>query len=581
MMNLLSVDLSKDKIEEREIDEDLIKFYLGGRGLGVKLLYDLLKEKTEPLSKENILIFACGPLTGTMAPTSGRFSVTSKSPLTNTIFDSNSGGKFGAMLKKSGHDVILIKGRSKSPVYLNISRKIEILDASDLWGKDTHETTDILEKRHKGSVACIGQAGENLVRYACIINDRHRAIGRGGLGAVMGSKNLKAIVAHGKEKVPLKDHHKFKYYCKELRKLLEMNPVTSIALKEFGTSSLVNIVNEMGILPTRNFQTNRFEYADNISGETLKISFFKGRRACFACPIACGRKTSLNNEEGEGPEYETIWSFGANCGIDDLNIITRANYLCNRFGLDTISTGVTISCAMELSERGFLDFIRFGDHELLNVIKDIALRKGIGDLLAEGSYKLASSLKKPEYSMTSKKLELPGYDPRGAQGQGLGYATSNRGACHLRAYMIGPEILGIPKLINRFSPRGKAGLIIVYQNLCSAIDSLVLCKFVSFAVDEEFFSRLLTSALGIEFSGEDVLRIGERIWNLERLFNIREGFTRKDDSLPRRLLKEEVNGNVVKLDEMLKEYYKYRGWNEEGIPKKEKLEALGLGDLYA
>lgn len=581
MMNLLSVDLSKDKIEEREIDEDLIKFYLGGRGLGVKLLYDLLKEKTEPLSKENILIFACGPLTGTMAPTSGRFSVTSKSPLTNTIFDSNSGGKFGAMLKKSGHDVILIKGRSKSPVYLNISRKIEILDASDLWGKDTHETTDILEKRHKGSVACIGQAGENLVRYACIINDRHRAIGRGGLGAVMGSKNLKAIVAHGKEKVPLNDHHKFKYYCKELRKLLEMNPVTSIALKEFGTSSLVNIVNEMGILPTRNFQTNRFEYADNISGETLKISFFKGRRACFACPIACGRKTSLNNEEGEGPEYETIWSFGANCGIDDLNIITRANYLCNRFGLDTISTGVTISCAMELSERGFLDFIRFGDHELLNVIKDIALRKGIGDLLAEGSYKLASSLKKPEYSMTSKKLELPGYDPRGAQGQGLGYATSNRGACHLRAYMIGPEILGIPKLINRFSPRGKAGLIIVYQNLCSAIDSLVLCKFVSFAVDEEFFSRLLTSALGIEFSGEDVLRIGERIWNLERLFNIREGFTRKDDSLPRRLLKEEVNGNVVKLDEMLKEYYKYRGWNEEGIPKKEKLEALGLGDLYA
>ncbi|MFQ6050176.1 MAG: aldehyde ferredoxin oxidoreductase family protein [Candidatus Hydrothermarchaeota archaeon] len=581
MMNLLSVDLSKDKIEEREMDEDLIKFYLGGRGLGVKLLYDLLKEKTEPLSKENILIFACGPLTGTMAPTSGRFSVTSKSPLTNTIFDSNSGGKFGAMLKKSGHDVILIKGRSKSPVYLNISRKIEILDASDLWGKDTHETTDILEKRHKGSVACIGQAGENLVRYACIINDRHRAIGRGGLGAVMGSKNLKAIVAHGKEKVPLKDHHKFKYYCKELRKLLEMNPVTSIALKEFGTSSLVNIVNEMGILPTRNFQTNRFEYADNISGETLKISFFKGRRACFACPIACGRKTSLNNEEGEGPEYETIWSFGANCGIDDLNIITRANYLCNRFGLDTISTGVTISCAMELSERGFLDFIRFGDHELLNVIKDIALRKGIGDLLAEGSYKLASSLKKPEYSMTSKKLELPGYDPRGAQGQGLGYATSNRGACHLRAYMIGPEILGIPKLINRFSPRGKAGLIIVYQNLCSAIDSLVLCKFVSFAVDEEFFSRLLTSALGIEFSGEDVLRIGERIWNLERLFNIREGFTRKDDSLPRRLLKEEVNGNVVKLDEMLKEYYKYRGWNEEGIPKKEKLEALGLGDLYA
>ncbi len=581
MMNLLLVDLSRESIEEKEIDEDLIRLYLGGRGLGAKLLYDSLKPNTEPLSKGNILIFACGPLTGTKVPTSGRFSVTSKSPLTDTIFDSNSGGNFGAMLKRTGFDVVLIKGKSKSPVYLNISVKNEILDAGDLWGKNTHETTDILEKRHKGSVACIGQAGENIVRYACIINDKHRAIGRGGLGAVMGSKNLKAIVVQGDKEVTIKNHLKFKYYCDEFRKLLDMNPVTSIALKEFGTSSLVNIINEMGILPTRNFQTNRFEYADSISGETLKKELFKGRRACYACPIACGRKTSVNNENGEGPEYETIWALGANCGIGDLSLITKANYLCNKLGLDTISTGVTISCAMELSEDGLLDFIGFGDSELLNVINNIALRECIGDLLAEGSYRLASSFKKPEYSMSSKRLELPGYDPRGAQGQGLGYATSNRGGCHLRAYMIGPEILGIPKLIDRFSAGGKAGLIIVYQNLCSAMDSLVLCKFVSFAVDEEFFSRLLTSALGIEFSGEDVLRIGERIWNLERLFNIREGFTSKDDSLPQRLLKEEANGNVVKLEEMLKEYYRFRGWDEEGIPKKDKLDALGLGDLYA
>lgn len=589
MGKLARVDLSARKITIEPIPRELLSRYIGGRGLGARILYDEVPPAVQPLEPENRLIFTVGPLTGTRVPTSGRFSVTTKSPLTGTIFDSNSGGIWGVRFKRCGFDALIVQGKSDVPVYISIKDdQLEIKDARALWGLDVPSTTGLLlaEEGEKASVACIGPAGENLVKMASIMNDVTRALGRGGVGAVMGSKNLKAIVVDGTQKVQVADAEKLDFVLYETNKWLKANPITSQGLPEFGTAVLVNLFNELGIFPTRNFQAGQFEGAEAISGETLAETLTVKKRGCYACPIQCTRVTMVKGREGEGPEYESLWSLGAQCGIADLETIAEANFLCNRLGLDTISTGVTLGCAMELTQRGLLNSsLNFGDVEkLLPAIEAIAHRQGLGDELAEGSRRLTEKYSAPQYAMQVKGLEFPAYDPRGVKGMGLAFATSNRGACHLRAYMVGPEVLGVPKMVDRFSTGGKAGLTINFQNANAAMDTLILCRFMGLAVSEEYFARLLTAVTGITYQPQDLHLVGERIWNLEKLYNLREGFTSADDNLPERLLKEPLTagpaaGHTVDLDPMLKEYYRFRGWDSNGIPTGKKLAQLGLGGV--
>jgi len=583
---VLEVDLSREKVTEAKLDEKLVCDFIGGRGLGAKILYDRVGPDVKPLDPENLLIFATGPLTGTLAPASGRHCIVTKSPLTGTIFDAQSGGFWGAELKFAGYDAIIVGGQAEKPVYLWVSDgKAEIKSAEDIWGKGTHATTDALCKElddDKIKVACIGQAGEKLSKIAAIINDKYRAAGRGGVGAVMGSKRLKAIAVRGKGRPKIADEASFNTYVRECQKLLKENSVTGTALPTYGTAVLVNIINEHGIYPTRNFQTGVFPTADRTSGETMAETILVRKKACFGCPIACSRVTKVGGEEHEGPEYETIWAFGAQCGVDDLEAITKANLLCNDLGLDTISMGNTIGCAMELSERGKLQGLKFGDAKaIVELTQKTAMREGLGEKLAEGSARLAEGGGIPELSMSVKGLELPAYDPRGVQGHGLAYATSNRGGCHLRAYMIAPEVLGVPKLMERFSTSGKPEMVIILQNLVATMDSLVLCEFTSFALETVQYAKLLDAATGIEFTDEEVMTIGERIWNLERLYNLREGLTAKDDTLPKRLLEEPLpegpsKGRKTMLAGMLSSYYSFRGWGSNGVPTKEKLRELGL-----
>ncbi len=585
---ILDINLTTGSIESRPLDMEKARLFLGGRGLGARMLWDEVGPEVEPLSPDNVLIFATGPLTATGYQTSNRFSVTTKSPLTGTVLDANSGGYWGMQFKKTGHDALIVRGRAASPVYIELQPEgARICDASALWGQGVFAVTQALgQKDSRRNVLCIGPAGENLSRIAAIMNDKERALARGGPGAVMGSKNLKAIVVEGKERPAILDQERFKFMLYETRKLLRASPLTSQALPEFGTSVMMNIVNNIGALPTRNFQQSVFEGAEAISGEALADSYLVKNKSCWACPIGCTRYSKTDKAEGEGPEFETSWAFGAQCGIDDLAAIIEANSLCNDLGFDTISAGSTIACAMEMAERGLLDSdLRFGRADLLApTLEAMAYRRDLGAELAEGSARLAAKYGVPELSMSVKRLELPAYDPRGMQGQGLLFATSNRGACHMRGNMLGLEVLGLPKLIDRFQIQGKSSFVTLHQNASAAIDSLVLCKFTNMAVSEEYFARAMTAVTGIPYSTGDLIHAGERIWNLERLYNLREGMTAADDCLPPRLLNEPVSegpskGWVSHLEPMLKEYYRGRGWDSRGVPRPAKLAELGLAEL--
>ena len=583
---ILDINLSDRTIDTMPLDQEMARLFLGGRGLGARLLWDLVGPEVEPLSPENVLIFTTGPITATASQTSNRFNVSTKSPLTGTILHSNSGGWWGMQFKRTGYDALIVRGKADTPAMIEITPDGVVLkDADHLWGKGVFETTETLgQNRNKRNVLCIGPAGENQVLMAAIMNDKERALARGGAGAVMGSKNLKAIVVEGKDKNQPADKDQFKFMLYETGKLLKASPLTSQALPEFGTAVVLNVVNEIGALPTRNFQQTQFEGADKISGEAITDTILVKNQACWACPITCTRITKTKSgKEGEGPEYESSWAFGAQCGVDDLDTITEANYLCNDMGLDTISMGNTIGCAMELAEKGLIDSdLGFGRADkLLDLVRATATRQGIGDELAEGSYRMAAKFGAPELSMSVKKLELAAYDPRGMQGQGLVYATSSRGACHENGNMLGPEVLALPRLIDRFATQGKAGIVSVHQNSAAVIDSLVYCKFANMAVAEEFFARVLTAVTGELFTADDLMMVGERVWNLERLYNLREGFTKEDDTLPDRLLNEPVaegpsEGFVAKLEPMLEEYYAFRGWDENGVPQPEKLKELSL-----
>ncbi|MCX8174168.1 MAG: aldehyde ferredoxin oxidoreductase family protein [Thermoplasmata archaeon] len=574
---LLRVNLTHRKFSIEPVSEKVLHSFLGGRGLGAAIAQDELKSGIAPLSEENKLIFCTGPLTATGVPTSSRFTCTAISPLTGTLFDSNCGGTFGIQLKRSGIDGLIVEGVAEKPVVLYLEKgKAEIVDAEALWGKTTEQVFDTLEK--KGKVLCIGPAGENLVRFANIQSSGYHALGRGGLGAVMGSKKLKAIVCKGNLSVGVKDREKLRFFVNEMMKWLSASPITSKALPHLGTAGLVNLINEYGMLPAQQWTAGSDQRAEQVSGEALRNYFVK-HESCRACPIGCGRISCADGMIVKGPEYESIWALGINCGIFDLKTIIAANRLCNLYGMDTISAGATVAAAMGLHGKNAELNTGFGDGKgLVEMLEKIAYRRGIGNELAEGSERFCQI--HGAESFTVKGLELPAYDPRGAFGLGLAYATANRGGCHLKGYMIAPEILGIPRFFNRFSESDKPDIVARVQNTAAVIDSLVLCLFTNLAVSEGYYARLLSAVTGIDYRAEDLQVIGERIWNLERLWNLRAG--RAVDTLPERLLKVPLDagnsaGRTVPLETMLRKYYLVRGWDEKGVPKREKLRELGIG----
>jgi aldehyde:ferredoxin oxidoreductase len=585
MGKIVKIDLGSRTQETVPVSDALRRAYIGGRGLGVRLYSDLCPAATDPFADDNALIFMTGPLTGTLM-TSGRYQVVSRSPLTGTICDSSSGGTFGAALKGAGIDGLIIVGRAATPVYLSAhDGEVEVRDASGFWGLDTQRTQKGIQAElpAKASVACIGPAGESRVIFAAVMNDKDRAAGRGGMGAIMGAKNLKAIAASGSRPVAIADPAGYKDLASRLDRIVDKNPVTGKSLQVLGTSVLVNIINAHGMFPTENFRRGVFNDAEGTSGEKIAETLLQRQSACFKCPIGCGRTTRTRDKQGEGPEYETVWAFGAHLGISDLTAITEANYACNELGLDTITMGSTLGCAMELSETGaWSETLRWGEAgKLLDWVTDTAYRRGIGAELALGSKRLAAKYGRPELAMQVKGMEIPAYDPRGAQGMALSYATSNRGGCHMRAYMIAPEILGHPVFLDRFTTAGKAELVALFQDVSAVVDSAVLCRFLQFAVGISTFAEMLRTVTGLDFGDEELMTTGRRIYTLERLFNNRAGFNRSDDTLPPRFFNEEFQTGSsrhrrVRLDEMLDDYYAVRGWDRNGVPLDQTLTELGL-----
>ncbi|MFH1148773.1 MAG: aldehyde ferredoxin oxidoreductase family protein [Pseudomonadota bacterium] len=565
---ILRVDLSSGKIEENALESADRENFLGGRGIGVKWVYD--HGMVEALSPQNLLVFAAGPLTGTGALTSGRAAAVSKSPLTGTICSSNAGGSFGVHLKRSGIDAIVIEGNSSEPVWLEISDgRPALRSARGLWGRNTRYVFDAL--KHFKAVLCIGRAGENRVLLSSIMHNRSHAFGRGGLGAVMGAKRLKAIAVSGKDAVRIADRVEFALRQKNLSKILLASPVLK-SFSSLGTPSLLKVLDWAGILPVSNFRKCGFAGADEISAESLKRLHPSKSRACISCPVGC-KKETLNGSSL--PEYETIAMFGSNHENADLCTIIELNRLCNDYGLDTVSTGSTLACFSEAENR------KPGTEELCELVKNIGESEGIGVVLGQGSLRYSLSRNKKAASVAVKGLETPAYDPRGAYGLGLAYGTANRGGCHLGAYMIAPEILRKPKALRPLTFSGKASYLAVLQNTFAAVDSLIVCKFAYVAAGQEEYANLLSAVTGESFAADDLTRIGERIWTLERLYNLREGFQRIDDYLPERFYEEAENHKGIdraEYDDALSEYYSHRGWNNEGIPEKAKLKELGLED---
>jgi len=588
---VLRVDLTKGKCSVEDLDPDMAEAFIGGRGLASKLLFDEIDSSIDPLGPENKGIFATGPLTGTGAITGCRYMVVTKSPLTGCIACSNAGGYFGPEVKFAGYDLIIFEGRAPEPVYLSIvDDSVEVKSAQQLWGKSTVETESIIrsdigdaQKARKTQIASIGPAGDNLVRMACVIN-ANRAAARSGVGAVMGSKNLKAVVVKGRKKPTIADSDGFgKARLAFMARIRKEKKFALQARIKYGTWRIIEMMLNLGMLPTRNFAAGALDGVSTI--DEIRRQILVKEKSCFACPFRCGRVTRLNHPEfqgeGEGPEHESFTQLGPCCGITDVAAITKANYLCNELGMDTISVGVTIACAMELYERGYMPSkdvpfpINFGDkHAMVKLVEMIATREGIGDLLAEGSYRLAEHYGHPEISMSVKRQEMPALHPQGHQGLGLAYATSNSGACHTRSNL---------NFDNRFEAVGQAAMTKVGQDLIAVVDSSGLCWSIFgglLMLKDELLTQL-ELATGAGYTEEAMMLAGERIFNLERLFNLKAGITGKDNTLSKRMLEQPVlkgqaRGQVVKLAEMLPEYYRLRGWDESGTPTSEKLTKLGL-----
>jgi len=560
---MLRVDLTTRKSWQESLSQGLLAAYLGGRGLGVRLMRDYYR--LDPFDPAMPLIFAVGPLCGTPAPTAARLSVVSRSPLTGTIYDCSAGGRFAWRMKAAGFDALMITGKSDTPVAIAVTPAgAEIVDGGEHWGKTVHETVSALSGR--GSVAAIGPAGERGVLFANIMMGEGNSVGRGGLGAVMGAKGLKAVVVNGHLSVALADRERFERARQDVMRLFRASPVIfgELGIAEYGTPALVDLMRQRRMAPTDNFRRTVFEASGNYSGPAIRRDFHAKKDGCYGCPIQCKKSTPSGEHL---PEYETVSHFGGLNGIASLAVIVKANTLCNELGMDTISAAATLSAWGEARGR-FPD----GD-EVRQLLADIAFRRGDGELLSLGSRRVAEALGRPDLSMSVKGLELPAYDPRGAYGMALAYCTSNRGGCHLRAYPISHEILRKPIATDRFSFSGKARIIAIAEDTNAAIDSLVACKFSFFGATLEEYAELLSATTGLDYSPQDLKEIGRRICLTERFYNCDNGFDVKDDCLPERFFREPgSSGEGVEIppvdrtrfEEELQKYYRIRGLTPKG-----------------
>ncbi|MCS6992208.1 MAG: aldehyde ferredoxin oxidoreductase family protein [Anaerolineales bacterium] len=598
---LAHVDLTAGTVEYKPIPEDWARKYIGGRGLGVRFVFEN-GPQVDPLSPDNLLCFMNGPLTGSEANMSGRMAIVTKSPLTGTVTDSHHGGWSAARLRWAGFDGLLFKGKAEKPTYAYIhDGQLELLDASEVWGKGVHDTVRYFKEKYGEkdlTVIAIGPAGENLVRYACWVNENDRASGRGGTGCVGGSKHLKAIVIKA-EKVITKaaDREAWKAAHKRaLECIMAPENITSPrkgGLSVYGTNVLTNITNSIGAYPTKNSQFTAFgEHAETLSGEWVKENILVNDPTCHACPVACKKEVEIKDGpfaglRMESVEYEPAWSVGANCGNPDARLVAKMIDLCNDFGIDAIEIGHPISVWMEASEKGYTNGegkLAWGDPEgMTRAAEMIAFRKGFGDVLANGADAVARHFGHPELAMTVKGQAIPAYDPRGLKGMGIAYATSNRGACHLRAYTPAAELGVMPFGSLKVDPlewKGKGELVKIFQDVHAFSDSMDLCKFSAFAQGAEEYAAQYSAMVGVPFTAEDVLKTGERIYNLERYYNNLAGFREGSDYLPKRFLEEPSTmpgseGHVCELDQMLAEYYEKRGW-KNGVVPEEKLKELEI-----
>jgi aldehyde:ferredoxin oxidoreductase len=615
---VLDVDLAARTFEFRPLDEDTARLYLGGKGYGTRLLYDLTPAGIDPLGPANPLIFATGPLNGSVAPQSNRFAVVCKSPLTGAIGNAACGGSFAYGLKRAGVDILIVRNQSPAPVRLEIDgdrSQVSFIDASDLWGKGTRETQEILgRKKHH---AVIGPAGEHLVLYAGIVSNE-RIAARTGVGAVMGSKRLKAVTAGGSRRLEMDDERAFKAYTKWAGAMFRRHPVLGDRLKRVGTSGIVGTTNPRNILPTRNFKHGHHPDALNVSGDYMADHGLVGvKSSCIHCPVTCGRDVEIAGVGVvKGPEYETVALLGTNLDLPDLKHVSAWNFLADDLGMDTISLGATLGFAMELQERGMLDAgIRFGDPSgISDLIKDIACRRGLGADLADGVRRMSEKYGGREFAMHVKGLELSAYDPRGSFAQGVEYATTNRGGCHVQGASMYMESTG-PLTINPQSLALKADLPVVMQNLACAINSMVLCIFTTYGIMPKaihelspqsfthralsvifehsgplfrlafgarlapifWYEKWLTYITGERFTAGRLQEIGARIFNLERMYNLREGLTAADDTLPDRMLHEPTFAHMTSghpLHLLLPRYYRLRGWDRHGVPAPRTLRRL-------
>ncbi|MBX2880474.1 MAG: aldehyde ferredoxin oxidoreductase family protein [Granulosicoccus sp.] len=598
---VLRVNLTSGSVSEEPLNMQWAHDYLGQRGLATRYLVDEIDPTCDALGPENKLIMTTGPLTGTIASTGGRYSAVCKSPLTGAVACSNSGGFFGAELKFAGWDMVIFEGKAASPMYLNIEDdQAKLMPADDLWGQSVWAADKALRQKHQDPqvrIACVGRSAESGCLYGAIVNDLHRAAGRSGVGTVMASKNLKAVVVRGTKGLGgLKDPKKFLQVVNDGKKVLAENAVTGQGLPTYGTQVLMNVINEVGALPTHNMRDTQFDGASKVSGEAMHEPRKSDGKpnlttngACYSCTIACGRISTIDRTHfsvkdkpeywinSGGLEYEAAWALGPDTGVDDIDALTYVNFLCNEDGMDPISLGSTVAAAMELFETGAITTehtggveLKFGSAEALCwAAEAIAKGEGFGVDMGLGSKRLAEKYGKPELSMTVKGQEFPAYDPRGIQGMGLAYATSNRGACHLRGYTVASEILGIPEKTDPLESAGKAGVVKAFQDATAAVDSSGLCVFTTFAWTMDDIAPQVDAACEGDWSSERMMEVGERIWNMEKDFNQKAGISGADDTLPPRLLKESANsgpakGKVTELDQMLPEYYQLRGYAADG-----------------
>ena len=611
--NVLRVNLTEGTTSNEPLNMEWARLYLGQRGLATKYLAEEIDPKCDALGSGNKLIMTTGPLTGTMASTGGRYSVVTKSPLTGAVACSNSGGFIGAELKAAGYDMIIFEGKSPRPVYLYVENdKVEIAPADEIWGQSVWAADEWLHKKYQDPllrIAAVGRAAEKGCLYAAVVNDLHRAAGRSGVGTVMASKNLKAVAVRGTKGVGnIKDPGAFMQAVNAGKKVLAENAVTGQGLPTYGTQVLMNVINEVGAMPTRNMREVQFEGASKISAEAMHEPRESDGKpnlvtnaGCFGCTIACGRISTIDRGHfsienkpqywgaSGGLEYEAAWALGSDTGVDDIDALTYANFICNEDGIDPISFGATVAAAMELYQIGAITKeqtggveLKFGSAEALAWATEVTCKgEGFGLDLGMGSKRLCEKYGHPDLSMTVKGQEFPAYDPRGIQGMGLTYATSNRGACHLRSYTVSSEVMGVPEKTDPLTTEGKPELVKAFQDATSIVDSSGLCVFTTFAWTLEDIAPQVAAACEGDWTPETMLEAGERIWNLEREFNLAAGLTAADDTLPKRLLTEPAQtgpakGNVNRLHEMLPKYYEVRGWNEQGVPTDETRQRLSL-----